>query len=281
MIRTQELVPDYYIEKSRDFQVLCRLLDFLLNSTKYNTDSMLNLTDTERAKNTILPLIGDKFGIYDKDAYSTREMLDALPCALQHKGSMHAVLTLIHAFLDSMDIFEYATVYNAKNKKSADEISEILRRDVSPYTIVIVLSTYPDLTKLRILDTYLRMVIPTGMFIDYAFGYSLKIIDKYKYKDFVILYYTRADYTDEMGDNHQLVSIVKNNKDKLVHGSDLSNLPDYLTEDEKQFVRKVSKENTELVHTAGIASVESSSHSSGNDGVARTDEALTDINYTG
>ena len=280
MIRTQELVPDYYIEKSRDFQVLCRLLDFLLNSTKYNTDSMLNLTDTERAKNTILPLIGDKFGIYNKDAYSTREMLDALPCALQHKGSMHAVLTLIHAFLDSMDIFEYATVYNAKNKKSADEISEILRRDVSPYTIVIVLSTYPDLTKLRILDTYLRMGIPTGMFIDYAFGYSLKIIDKYKYKDFVILYYTRADYTDEMGDNHQLVSIVKNSKDKLVHGSDLSNLPDYLTEDEKQFVRKVSKENTELVHTAGIASVESSSHSSGRDGIARTDEALTDINYT-
>lgn len=255
MIRTQELVPDYYIEKSRDFQILCRLLDFLFNSTKYNSISTLNLTDTERAKNTVLPLIGDKFGIYDKESYSAREMLDALPCALQYKGSMHSALTLIHAFLDSMDVFDYATVYDAKDKKSAEEISEILRRNVTPYSLVIVLSSYPNLTKLRVLDTYLKMVIPTGMFIDYAFGYEKKIIDKYKFKDFVLLYYTKEETVPYLEDEneHQTVSLVRGSLDNY----DYSN---HDTVDTDAFMKNMSQENVNLVNAVGIASAESMSN---------------------
>lgn len=216
MIRTQNKVPDYYVEKSRDFQVLCRILDFLLNSTKYNSESILRLTDTERAKDTVLPLIGDKFGIYDKDAYSMREMLDALPCALKYKGSLHAVLTLVNAFLDSMDIFDYATVYVAKNKASADEISSILNRKVLPYSIIIILSSYPNLTKLKILDTYLKMVIPTGVHLEYAFGYSKRLLDKYIHRDFVLLYYTNEVKINALDEGlHQLVSTVLGTSDVL------------------------------------------------------------------
>ena len=201
MIRTQELVPDYYIEKSRDFQVLCRILDYLYNSTQYNASSMLNMTSTRRAKDTVLPLIGDKFGIYEKDAYSARQLLEALPTALKYKGSMHSVLMLINAFLDYMDVFDFATVYNAKDDESAAEVSTILGREVAPYTLVIVLSTYPNLTNLRILDTYLRMVVPTGMFIQYVFGFNKKILDIYKYKDYVILYYTKEEPLSEEEQN--------------------------------------------------------------------------------
>lgn len=256
MIRTQELVPDYYIESSRDFQVLCRILDYLFNSTKYNSESLLNATDTERAKNTILPLIGDKFGIYDKDAYSTREMLDALPGALQYKGSLHSALMLIHAFLDSMDVFDYATVYNAKDENSAKQISEILRRDVSPYTLIIVLSSYPNLTKLRILDIYLKMVIPTGMYIDYAFGYNKKIIDIYKYRDFVLLYYTKEDNIMQFDNQtHQMTSTVKSSKDNYTYDdSEINNVED---EQIRNFLNKISAENVNLVNSVGIASVES------------------------
>ena len=109
MLRVQELVPDYYIEKSRDFQVLCRLYDFTFNALKYNIDSMSTITDTRMAKDTILPLIGEKFGIYDKEAYSNRYLLEALPIALKYKGSLKAVSILINAFLDSEEIFDYVT----------------------------------------------------------------------------------------------------------------------------------------------------------------------------
>ena len=88
MIRYQEMVPDYYIEKSRDFQVLCRMYDFAMNGLKYNIDSMQSLTDTRNIKDTVLPLLGDKFGIYDKEAYANRQMLEALPIAIKYKGSL-------------------------------------------------------------------------------------------------------------------------------------------------------------------------------------------------
>lgn len=251
MIRTQELVPDYYIEKSRDFQILCRILDFMYNSTKYNSSSMLNMTNTRQAKDTILPLIGDKFGIYDKDAYSTRELLEALPYAIKYKGSLHSVLTLVNAFLDSMQVFDYAAVYDAKDEESASKVGALLNRKIKPYTIVIVLSSYPNLTKLRILDVYLRMVIPTGMFVEYVFGFDKKTVDKYRYEDFVILYYTKeVPITMEKTIMAQEVSLVRSKDDAYKLENDLP-------EDASDLVKEVSPDNANvLVNSVGISSIQ-------------------------
>ena len=208
MLRFQEKVNDYYIEKSRDFQVLCRLYDFALNAVKYNIDSMSAITDTRAAKDTVLPLIGDKFGIYDKEAYSNRYLLEALPIALKYKGSLKAVNILINAFLDSEEIFEYVTAFISKDEESAEEISEILQRDVKPYTIVIYISDYPNMTNLHILNEYLKMVIPSGMIVEYMFGLNKRIFEKFRYKEYVFLFFT-ADTMDS--DNMMIhdVSLVK------------------------------------------------------------------------
>ena len=138
MFRYQEMVPDYYIEASRDFQVLCRMYDFTLNSLKYNIDSMQQLTDTRNIKDTVLPLLGDKLGIYDKEAFSNRQLLDALPIAMKYKGSLKSIKILLNAFLDSMDVFENALALHSKDEESAAEISEILRRPIPTYSIVII-----------------------------------------------------------------------------------------------------------------------------------------------
>ena len=209
MIRFQELVPDYYIEKSRDFQVLCRLYDFTFNAVKYNIDSMNTITDTRMAKDTILPLIGDKFGIYDKESYSNRYLLEALPIALKYKGSLKAVNILVNAFLDSEEIFDYVTAFLSKDEESAKEISEILKRDVKPYTIVIFLSDYPNMTNLHILNEYLKMVIPSGMIVEYMFGLNKTVFEKFRYKEYVFLFFTN---TTEMENNLIVkdISLVKN-----------------------------------------------------------------------
>lgn len=209
MIRTQEMVPDYYIEKSRDFQILCRLYDFVLNPVKYNADTLLDTTDTAKVKDLMLPLVGDKFGIKDKEAVLNRELLKALPNALQHKGSLKSVKTLINAFLDSMNIFDYASAFYTTDEESAEKVSQILRRKIKPYTIVIVLSSIPSLTNLNVFDTYLRMVIPSGMFVEYMFGLTRNIVDRYKYSEHVFLFYT---HTDEVG--YPLESNVANSKDE-------------------------------------------------------------------
>ena len=191
MIRCQELVPDYYIEQSRDFQVLCRLYDYAFNSVKYNLDTMTAITDTAIVKNTILPLVGDKFGIYDKQSYSNRELLTALPSAVHYKGSLKSILILLNAYLDSMNIFDYAVAYHATDEDSAKEISSILAREIKPYTIVIVLSTAPSLVELHVLDEYLKMVVPCGMLIEHVFGIQPKFLDKFKYNEHVFLFYVK------------------------------------------------------------------------------------------
>lgn len=203
MIRFQECVPDYYIEESRDFQVLCRLYDFTYNALKYNIDSMGTITNTRFAKDTVLPLLGDKFGIYDKDSYSNRYLLEALPIALKYKGSLKAVNILINAFLDSEEVFDYVTAFHSKDEESAQEISELLDRDVKPYSIIIFLSSYPNMTNLRILDEYLKMVIPSGMVVEYMFGVNIRILEQFRYKEYVFLFFTNlstevSETTDKM-----------------------------------------------------------------------------------
>lgn len=208
MIRFQELVPDYYIEKSRDFQVLCRIYDFVFNALKYNIDSMRTITDTRFAKDTILPLIGDKFGIYDKDAYSNRYLLEALPIALKYKGSLKAVNILINAFLDSEEVFDYVAALCARDEESAEVLSETFNRDIKPFTIIIFLSDYPNMTNLHILDEYMKMVLPSGVTIEYMFGSNRQIFDKFKYNEYVFLIYTKA--TEKDGEMVQNISLVKN-----------------------------------------------------------------------
>ena len=216
MIRHQEMVPDFYIEASRDFQVLCRLYDFTTNALKYNIDSMQNLTDTRNVKDTVLPLLGDKLGIYDKESFSNRQMLEALPIALKYKGSLKAINILLNAFLDSMDVFDAAMALHSKDEESAAEISEILDRPIGEYTIVIVLSTFPGLTNLHILKTYLNMVIPTGLIVEYVFGMNNQYYERFKYKEYTFLFYTHntnIDYPPVEG-VAPYISMVKNKSDK-------------------------------------------------------------------
>lgn len=193
MIRTQEMVPDWYIEKSRDFQVLCRLYDLAFNALKYNINTMQFLTDTKLVKDTALPLVGDKFGIYDKEAASNRCLLDALPSALQNKGALESVAILLNAFMESLDVFDYVLAFHAKDEKSAEELSEVLRRDVQPYSMIIVLSTFPSLSDLRVLDEYMRMVIPTGMPVEYIFGLEETSVEEYDYREYAFVFYTHKD----------------------------------------------------------------------------------------
>ena len=215
MIRYQEMVPDYYIEASRDFQVLCRMYDFALNSLKYNIDSMQQLTDTRKVKDTVLPLLGDKLGIYDKEAFSNRQLLEALPIALKYKGSLKSVKVLLNAFLDSMDIFDNALALHSKDEESAAEISSFLNRDVKPYSIIIILSAFPSLTNLHILDTYLNMVIPSGLIVEYSFGIHKEYFERFKYKEYTFLFYTHEhEYTDVTpAIKAPYISMIKNKND--------------------------------------------------------------------
>ena len=245
MIRFQEMVPDWYIEKSRDFQVLCRMYDFVLNSVKYNADSMQALTDTRRVKDTVLPLLGDKLGIYDKEAYSNRQLLDALPIAIKYKGALKSINVLLNAFLDSMNVFDNVLALYAKNEEEAQEINDMLNRnDIVPFTIVIIFSTFPSLTNLHVLNEYMKMVLPTGMFVEYAFGVRKQYLDKFKYKEYVFLYYTSTRTYEDKPMTVPMVGMVKNKDEKYSSAFTYAGTTNIRTRKEL-----VGDENKQYIHT--------------------------------
>ena len=238
MIRCQELVPDYYIEESRDFQVLCRLYDYTLNSLKFNIDTMQSLTNTKLVEDTVLRLVGDKFGIYDKHSYTNRELLTALPSAVKNKDSLHSVKILLNAYLDSLNIFDYAVAYHSKDEESAKEVSSILNRDIKPYTIVIVLSTSPTFVDLHVLDEFMKMVIPCGMIVEYVFGISKSIFDKFKYSENVFMYFVKGDEQGTVKSKSSKYYIVNDNNEETV---------------QDKFIKKVTSDID--VPSVGLASV--------------------------
>lgn len=244
MIRTQEMVPDYYIEKSRDFQVLCRTFDYDFNAVKYNINTMQYLTDTRKIKDTALPLLGDKLGIRDKEAAGNRELLESLPVALKYKGSLKSVNILINAFLDSMRIFDYAAAFHSKDDRDAERLSQEMGISVDSYSIVIVLSTFPSLANLDIFNEYLKMVIPTGMSVRFLFGLTKKEFDRFIYDESIFVLYTNMPYEQQQ---YPINSSIRSSVDRYA----------YIDADEEEVE---SDEADFVINTVGVTSVKPSQY---------------------
>ena len=83
-----------------------------------------------------------------------------------------------------------------------------------PFTIVIIFNTFPSLTNLHVLNEYMRMVVPTGMYVEYAFGVKKTYLDKFKYKEYVFLYYTGTRTYWHQPMTVPMIGMVKNKDEK-------------------------------------------------------------------
>ena len=52
LFRTQDNVPEIYVNESRDFQLLCRLKDVMINGVKYAIDSINHTSNTLEMNST-------------------------------------------------------------------------------------------------------------------------------------------------------------------------------------------------------------------------------------
>lgn len=94
MFHVENNVPDVYIQESRDFQLLARLYDLVLQSSRYNIESMRTATSTYRCVNRLLTAISSKVGFFDQidiTDYADRLLLHTFPYIIQYKGSMQGI----------------------------------------------------------------------------------------------------------------------------------------------------------------------------------------------
>ncbi len=169
VFRLQENVPDVYTRKSRDFQLLCNVFDCVNNGVKYDIDSIVDILDTRKCNERLLPLLQTKLGFFSNKNFTAsqlRAVLTSFKQIVKDKGSEIGIKEAIEVFLK---------ISNASNKSEIRQINKDLSvseesvktRLTNNYLIdVAIESGTLDVT---ILTELLKYVLPAGYRLQYSF----------------------------------------------------------------------------------------------------------------
>lgn len=151
MFRLQNHTPPVYINQSRDFQLLCRLMDCLQGATKHDTDTIINIIDVLTAKDIVLPLLCTKVGFFPRiniDANVLKYIVASFSYMLREKGSRQGIIDAVNTIMKA----ETST-------SSSDEIEvEIVG---APDYIIHIYSNVSEYNR-KALEEILRYIMPAG-----------------------------------------------------------------------------------------------------------------------
>lgn len=158
LLRVENNTPETYCNRSRDFQLLCRLYTCVVNDTKFNIDSMLELVNTHLCRSDILQLLQTKLGFFS-DKYITddelRIILEAFPLMVKNKGSLKSIKQAINVFLKCKNINSNVEVFYT-NKETV-----IRGMNVDAHSLVIGIESY--LQDITILKEIFKYILPVGV----------------------------------------------------------------------------------------------------------------------
>ena len=146
LIKFQDLTPEVYYKRSRDFQYIGRLFDLVLNNAKMNTDIISSLPLNPDMDPRLLDLLALTLGFKSKHEYNIKQLAalcSIFPFVLRNKGSKLAIETACNALLNAEGITKEASV------------------EVSNQTVSIFLPS--GLSDLNLLKDLLNYILPAGM----------------------------------------------------------------------------------------------------------------------
>ena len=154
VFRLENNVPEVYPEKSRDFQLFCRLYDLAFNSTKFSIDSLQRASSTKECDAVLLELLKTKLGLFTHKEASDdelRQVLQAFPTIIRYKGSERAINLIIAL---------YSRITNTSDFASYDKVA--LREN---HELLIVFTK--KLANDTLILEMLKFVLPTGYPVRY------------------------------------------------------------------------------------------------------------------
>jgi len=109
MIKTQELTPEVYYKKSRDFQLLGRIYDIIFNYLKTSVDTIGNLPLSKNSDKKLLDLLVTTLGFKSKHNYNNNQLYAICSMfmkALRNKGNIKSIELAINTLLQVEGIEE-------------------------------------------------------------------------------------------------------------------------------------------------------------------------------
>lgn len=113
MIKVKNLVNSVYYNKSRDFQVVGRVLETIFNYLQTEIDLAKYLNLTNNTDDKLLPLIATTLGFESKHNYDTNNLkgiLSSFSYLLKNKGTKKAIQDALTILLRCQNIDATATV---------------------------------------------------------------------------------------------------------------------------------------------------------------------------
>lgn len=184
MIKTENLTPEIYYQMSRDFQLLGRLYDVVLNSTKTDVDLLYNLPIGINSNLDNLDLLAMTLGFVPKHKYNAKHLkavCGVLPLIMKNKGSLQSIIILVDTILHVEGIKETVECFE---KTHLDSNGKTLK----DHSVVIAV---PDkLQDLSLIYDLLDYLLPAGISYELMLVFTVKITGKTElgYKDTVKIY---------------------------------------------------------------------------------------------
>lgn len=158
VIRVENNVPTVYCNDSRDFQLLCRLYTAVVNSVKFDIDTMQYLTSTAQCKSKVLELLATKLGFLTNNEYEDdklRYILQAFPDMVKNKGSLKAIKQCVNTFLKIYNVRTNILIWYTSEATSVYNVA------IDDHTIIVGLNEALR-GGTRLLQDMLRFILPTG-----------------------------------------------------------------------------------------------------------------------
>ena len=144
MIKLQNLTPEVYYKESRDFQLLGRLFDLVLNAVKTDADLLYNLPLSTNSDEKLLELLAFTLGFKPKHQYNARNLkavCSVFSEILRNKGSIKAIKIACEALFNSMDISQQLD-YDFTKGKDNTELNLYIAQDFGDITLLNDLLSY-------------------------------------------------------------------------------------------------------------------------------------------
>ena len=149
MINVKKLVPEVYFNRSRDFQLLCRIYEIVFNYLKTNQDTIYNNPLNDFSDSKLLDLLCITLGFEPKHEYNAaqlRGLCSVFIEAIRNKGS----LTSINLILNMISNVE-ETEFNC--------YSEI--NSLNPYVLDVYIPL--EVKDIKLIEDVLDYILPAGM----------------------------------------------------------------------------------------------------------------------
>lgn len=162
MIKTQRNVPDYYYDESRDFQLIGRIFESVLNATKTATDTIVNTPLAQNFNVSLIDLVTTTIGFESKRKYDVPNLLaliNSFKGILKVKGTKKSIEDCVRVLLKAQNISEkFEVLVNTSTIVGSEQT--VYNREVEIYIP-------KEVNDIALLEDMLDYVLPAG------FNYSI------------------------------------------------------------------------------------------------------------